>query len=199
MTEPPPKPLFHVTDEINAHEQFHSAYGAMMAAWARLEGCLFHWFMSATELSEPRARAIYFSARSFTGRHDMLVGALPFDIFDEPIRKVIRAGIKKARKYSEFRNAVAHGEPVFDIRQQSATWGQFLLTDGRTLDDDPDAVTIKQLEIATSNFNELRRLLWDVHPMYRKPSLNAEGYLRLIRELPNQARSSEPTPIPEEP
>jgi hypothetical protein len=189
---------FDDPSSVNAHDQFHNAYGAAMTAWARLEGVLFYWFMDATGFNEPIARAIFFSARNFTGRRDMLRASLPFARFDDAGMAVIKAGLGKARKWSEFRNKIAHGEPVLDIRQQSASWGQFVLAEGKSIEESDPVVTVHDLNIATRNFDELRRLLWDAHPMYRTPTLDAGQYLRLIRELPNQGHSSERSRIPED-
>ncbi len=184
-------------DAIDAHTQFHNAYGGAMAAWARLEGCLFYWFMSASGMNEAPARAIFFSARSFAGRRDMLWAILPFALFDQGAGDVIRAGLNKAQQYSEFRNKLAHREPVVDIRRESPTWAQILLVEGRDASGSPDAITISQLAAAMRNFDELRRLLWQVHPLERHPGTDAEGCLRLIRELPNQAHSREAARTPE--
>jgi hypothetical protein len=192
------QPLEDDSEHVRPDDQFHKAYGGAMMAWARLEGCLFYWFMRASGMDEPLARAIYFSARSFTGRRDMLIAAIRFSSFDDQATAVIKAGIQKARRYSEFRNQVAHREPLFDIRQGSPTWAQFVLAEGRSLDEGNDMLTIKHLGIATRNFNALTQLLWQVHPTFRTTSTDATGCLRLIRELPNQAQSTEPNQIREE-
>jgi hypothetical protein len=120
----------------------------------------------------------------------MLIAAIPFSPFNEPTRAILRGGIKKAREYSTFRNKITHGEPVLDIRQESPTWAQFVLAEGRSLEEDREAVTNTQLAAAERNFNELRRLLWDMHPFHRREDADPAKCLRLILELPNQPHSS---------
>jgi hypothetical protein len=99
------------SESVNAHDQFHNAYGAVMTAWARVEGCLFYWFMSASGMEEPLARAIYFSAKSFMGRRDMLRAAIPFSRLDED------APARSSRPASPRQTGI----PSFATRQRTAS------------------------------------------------------------------------------
>lgn len=114
-----PVPLFHGKDEASARDSFHRAYGAAMEAWAQMEHALLAWFLSATGLSEPIGRAVFFSAKSFAGRRDMLDDVIPFSPFDEDVRAFLKAVLKKTKQYSEFRNKAVHGQPVFDVGKGS--------------------------------------------------------------------------------
>jgi hypothetical protein len=59
-----------------AKREFSIVYGEAMAEWSSLEGQLFYWFQLVTGMNERLGRAIFFSARSFAARADMLAAAL---------------------------------------------------------------------------------------------------------------------------
>lgn len=102
-----PTPLDWSTPEmIAARDEFHKAFGGALVAWSAVEDGLCEWFKRCTALDERVARAVFYSARSFAGRRDMLIGALPLSNLDEKTSEGIRQCAKRARAYSEFRNRI---------------------------------------------------------------------------------------------
>jgi hypothetical protein len=197
MSEPP---TFTYAEEVRAREEFYRAFGAAMAAWARLESCLFYWFIEALKLEEATGRAIYFSAKSFGARREIFNAAIPHSTLPDEERDFLRAFSKKAAQYAEFRNRVAHGEPMFVMRSGSSLLKQYGLAEPRLSALRPVAVeqlekeivSVAQLNTATANFDELRRLAWDMHPAYRESSASPVAYRVQVLALPNQAYSTEP-------
>jgi hypothetical protein len=189
---------------VEAQRTFYQAFGLTMASWARLESCMFYWFMNAIEKPEDVARAVFFSAKNFTGRRDMFNAAIPHSSFDNDIRAFLKAASKKARQYAEFRNRVAHGEPTIDGRRTSPSFMQYVLSEPRfprssalpehALD---SIVTNEHLDTATQNLTELVRLMWDMHPQYRVADARGtpQEYRQLVLRLPNKAHSKEPARI----
>jgi hypothetical protein len=174
--------------------EFHQAYGKTLAAWSRVEEGLFEWFKRCTGLHEQFARAVFYSARSFAGRRDMLVAAIPFSTCDEKTREGIRLCLKRARTYSEFRNRVTHGHPIFTYM---LTPPQFVFVQGRVLSSPSDdkAATLNDLRIAADNFDRLAELLLGFHPEWQHPDVCEQGCLAEILSLPTEANSTEPSRI----
>jgi hypothetical protein len=52
------------------------AYGEALLQWSRLEQYLFFWFEFVTGMEHMIARAVFYSARNFNGRSEMLEAAL---------------------------------------------------------------------------------------------------------------------------
>jgi hypothetical protein len=184
--------------EYSAVQDPYRIYGEAMTAWTRLESAIFRWFQYSTRMSDPLARAVFYSARNFTGRRDMLLAAMPYAVLTDPEQAFIRAALKKTRRYSEFRNQMAHREPILDTREQSRSYLQMIMIEGADVAADPDAITLKQLRIATQNVLELRTLLDAAFPPDRLPTASVETYLLQVRTLPNEAHSEEPAPIQEQ-
>lgn len=88
--------------------EFYQAYGAAMANWAGLEYELGNLFISLTGLPERMGRAIFFSARSFLGRADMITECIPFVRTVPDGKRYLVDLVKLARKWAETRNALAH-------------------------------------------------------------------------------------------
>jgi hypothetical protein len=190
----PERVLPHISEEIAAREEFHGRLGAAMAEWARIEDALLYWFMVTANLEEPMARAVFFSARSFAGRKDMLQASIEPSAMEDDVRAFLRAGLKKAHQFSGFRNRTAHGQPMFDIDTASKTYKQYFLAEGSNSQNiRQDAVTLSDLSAATCNFHELARLLYDMLPWYRaKISASPLGHLEAVRALPSEANSKAP-------
>jgi hypothetical protein len=185
---------FTEEEHSRALAEFRTTYGMAMEAWGRLEGVLFDWFMGATGIEERLARAIYFSAKSFNARRDMLQSALPFSSLDEPTKTFLKAALKKAAQFSSFRNAITHGEPKWHPKRFA-----YVLAEGsresRPAPD--DAVTIEQIKMGYLNFFELYRVLRDLRrPLFAitpddpgPPSL--EACLARVHALPQEAYSKQ--------
>jgi hypothetical protein len=69
--------------------------------WSTIEDGLFEWFKRCTGLQERLAKSVFYSARSFEGRRDMLTAAISFSPCDKKTRTGMRLCIKRARQYSE--------------------------------------------------------------------------------------------------
>src|SRR5690348_4391750 len=102
----PRHPHYGVTPEelAKARSEFYHAFGLAMAWWARMESCMFYWFMHAIDRREGLARDSFFSAKGFTGRRDMFNASIPHSPFEPDVRAFLRAASKTARQCSEFRN-----------------------------------------------------------------------------------------------
>jgi hypothetical protein len=135
-----------------------------MQRWARLEQAMDYWFQWLAEIPENRARAIFYSAKNFAGRSDILVAVIPYAKPDDEYRAFVRAAIKKARQYNSFRNAVTHGEAIFDTRRGSLTFGQYVLAEGRdsSFEAGASAVSTQRIDTSSENVRELAKLMFDV-------------------------------------
>jgi hypothetical protein len=187
--------VFNAAEMAKAEADFQAAYGKFMQRWARLEQGMFYLFSWISEMPEDRARAIFYSAKNFLGRRDMLAGALLHAKVESRYVEFIRAGSKKARKFSEFRNAVAHGEVVFDPRPHSETYKQCILVEGKlgTYDSTDTAITLGRLEIASENVRELAKLMFDVlqhsglQDCPERDATSPEKSLLRVQALPTRA------------
>ena len=190
MRKPPP---INDADHARALAEFRTTYGMLMEAWARVEAAVFYWFMLLTGIEERMARAIYYSARSFSARGSMVDATLPLSPIDPAKKEFVKAALKKAGQYSGFRNRATHGEPVWNYRLS-----QYVLAEGDWGEKGPadDAITIRQMQVACRNFSELRRLMWELaRPRSHVGSPpSPQGYLVRIRALANEASSSEARP-----
>jgi hypothetical protein len=176
---------------------FHEELGKATAAWSSIEEGLFEWFRLCTGLEERLARAVYYSARSFEGRRDMLTAAVPFFPCDEKTRTGIRLCIKRARQYSEFRNRISHGHIIYYVSNPP----RHVIAEGRALAThfaEQSVVTLEDLKTATINFGELQYLILSFHPDWQTPDVCEQGCLAEIQALPNAANSTEPSSIPQQ-
>lgn len=190
-----------VTDPqvIEAARQFHLVYGAALAEWSRLEGQLFYWFQLLTGMDEKTARAVFFSARNFNTRADMLEAALKAANPGGPIQYFLEAALKKARAYSGFRNSATHGEPHINLQRGSATLGQFVIIQGRKVSHEAEATMMQHLIAAQKNFARLGSSLFLTFPRGGpKPAALLEEHRELVLQLPNQPHSTADDPSPSE-
>jgi hypothetical protein len=182
--------------KLAALDQFYKALGSAQAAWSAMEDGLFEWFKQCTGMQTQLARAVFYSARSFDGRRDMLLAAIPFSPCDEKTRTGIRLCVKRARKYAEFRNRFSHGHLVYLDREIP----QHMLAEGRSLDsplhEQPERnfVTCDDLRIAALNFGKLADCLLGFHPDWQPESVCEQGCLEEIQALPTEANSLEQDP-----
>ena len=123
---------FSGEEYARALDNFHLTFGSALTQWARVEERVGNWFWYSTGLSEEMARAIFYSARNFNARADMLEAALRHaEIETRGAKEFIKSAIHKAVSYSSFRNVLAHGEPTFDAQATSPTFKQILLLQGK--------------------------------------------------------------------
>ena len=113
MSEPPRKFKFTLQKEqlADASAELYHYYGHVMTRWSQLETALFYWFAKITKMPDGMSRAIFYSARGFAARAEMLEAAVANATELTPDQlKILKEALKKARSYSAFRNKVAHGE-----------------------------------------------------------------------------------------
>ena len=199
MTDQPSDEVRITKAELDkATREFETVYGAALAEWSRLEGQLFYWFQMVTGMNEKMARAVFFSARSFNGRADMLESAIDAATIDAPLRDFLEAALKKAWGYSGFRNAATHGEPHVNLQRDSPTVKQIVIIQGRKMSDEAESTMITMLDLmtATVNFKQLGGLLFAARPEELPlPSL-LETYQQRVHELPSQPHSTKPGRMP---
>jgi hypothetical protein len=188
---------WHSPEHRPALDEFHQTFGITMAAWAMVEDGLCDWFKLCTGLHEQFARAVFYSARSFAGRRDMLVAAIRFSSCNEKTQTGIRLCVKYARKYSEFRNRIGHGHLTFTHTIQPP---QFVFAQGRSMAGpltaaNLDYVTVADLKIAATNFQRLTDCILGFHPGWQAPDVCERGCLEEIRALPIEANSTKPSQI----
>ena len=129
-------PIFRPIDPLQmaqAEREFQEAYGRVMQRWARLEQAMFYWFQFVTGLNEAMARAVYYSAKNFRGRHDMLRDSIGPAALSQISQDFIRQALKKALNYNDLRNTITHGEALYDFETTSATFTQYILVQGSDL------------------------------------------------------------------
>lgn len=61
-----------------ASAEFFHFYGHVMARWASLERAPFYWFAGITGMPEGMARAIFYGARGFGARAEMLEASIQY-------------------------------------------------------------------------------------------------------------------------
>jgi hypothetical protein len=164
-----------------------------MAQWAGIERGLYYWFVHVTQLKDKMARAIFYSARSFNARAEMLLAAIEQANHLAPERlEFIQAALRRAWGYSSFRNSMAHGEPsmnIFELVGQPRKVSYYI-AQGKSLKDASVDISMEDLETATKNFHTLVNLLIDTHPTIGNVDhqwpLEA---LKLLNALPSRASS----------
>lgn len=177
--------------------EIEAALGNAMLQWATIEQRLFYWFQRLTGLSDRMARAIFYSARSFKGRAEMLEGAISASDLPAPEIEFIKSGLDKAIKYNSFRNRLVHGEVAY-VADNNGRW-QAVLADGKHPLDKQAFSVIEAglLSTATANFRQLSKLLMDAlyHVLGRQPEPEAspERCREQVEALPNQADSATPS------
>jgi hypothetical protein len=187
---------------LQAAAEFHIAYGNVMARWAQLESTLYWWFVTTTGMSDPMARAIFYGARGFMARAEMLESAAEHTITLSPgYKDLIGEGVKKAKQYSSFRNKVAHGEPRANfVQKEGNTAVHYVITQGKEPPSPSESVlSLQDLCVAAANIGKLTQHLRERHPaLLRGETKTPQECLALIRALPNVANSKS-TPTPGEP
>lgn len=185
-------------DLANA-DAFYLEYGRTLAQWAAIEARLSFWFEYVTKMPPPMASRIFYSARSFSGRSEMLEAAISQAKLPDAELEFIKEAVSKSIQYNSFRNQLAHGEPVHlltmgaDRRPQLGEWA---LQQGRDrYSRTGPRINIKALGTAAANFGELATLLDQALPTRRlfgdEPS--PEKCLERVRELPNRPDSATPS------
>jgi hypothetical protein len=96
------------SDVSDPERDFYVTYGRTMASWAMLEMSLYLLFLRLTGMRRPMGMAVFYSARSFLGRSEM-VSACIDHVRDIPAAKAfLRGAIGRANSYAMARNRLAH-------------------------------------------------------------------------------------------
>ena len=187
-----------VEDAGQAHAEFHHVYGCTMANWAAIERALYYWFACITQMDEGMAISVFYSARSFNARADMLLAAIRNAKRQTEVEiQFVKAALKKARSYSAFRNMITHGEPILSIidREGAPREIAYHIVEYKN----PEArvsVTMEDLMVAADNYQLLKVAIIDALPNQGRGT-TPEQCLEQVRALPNQA-DSRTSPNPSE-
>ena len=95
-------------DLDKADRDFYLIYGRTMAAWSDLEGALGAILVRTANLAPDVAMAIYYSARSFQGRAEMILACIPFAKTIPAGKTFLTGVVNRASAYSGARNTFAH-------------------------------------------------------------------------------------------
>ncbi|MBR1236169.1 hypothetical protein [Bradyrhizobium sp. AUGA SZCCT0182] len=200
------KVKFNIRDEIQqrASFEFLHRYGFAMACWARVEQSMYHWFALLTGMPDDMSRSIFYSARGFIARAEMLEAAIGTDKKRTQAQiSFIKAAAKKARTYSTFRNTVAHGEPRLNAQTDGSLDdgadvidAHYTLNQGKSLSSTEPPVTIGDLGVAGDNFKKLSRyMIWALPTTSALHAKPPEECLALVLALPSRPHDkSDPTP-----
>jgi hypothetical protein len=159
-----PEQLLNLAFDENSAEaiEFYHAYGWALSAWARIETNFAYQFHSIINGDVDVALSIFYSARSFGGRTDMLYAALEKSRVSDNFGTNLKALIKKAVSYNSFRNVIVHGQPALHWWPAQPQKNRMVLCQGKL--QEPEVwsalISVEQLSIAARNFASLARLVF---------------------------------------
>jgi len=185
-----------------ASAEFSMCLGHTVTNWSHIESRLYDWFQLATGMQDRMARAIFFGARGFATRAEMLEAAIEHTTALTPEQlNFLKESLKKARQYVGFRNKVAHGETVLSVIQGPNPRAFFVIAESKN-PPTSDVLEIKDLMAATESFQTLSNCLATVHPWLRERNQNLKSpaeCLSQVLALPNQPNGkSDPIPAKSE-
>jgi hypothetical protein len=186
----------HKDQLVTATLEFHQHLGAVMRMWSGVERALYNWFERATGMPDSMARGIFYGARGFSARAEMLESTLEHTTALTPAQSVfVKEAVKKARQYSGFRNRVAHGEPRLTVVHGEPTTAHYVIVQGKDVASPDEFLSIDDLD---GRIHTLQRCATEMHPWLRernKNLLSPEECLAQVRALPNQPHDkSDPIP-----
>jgi hypothetical protein len=194
-----------------AMEEFHLKFGRAMGAWATVERELGTLFMMLTKIEPAMATQIYYSARSFTGRLDILKSSLAAAKVTDEAKNVTQKVITKSRQYCEFRNKIAHDLPVLGPGHPPGSRAQMVIVDAKSQFQPPElkkhyldrGVTIEDMAHIANCFDALAKIIWDLWSELATGRGPLHGkYLQRLVALPNlppPKGQSPPSAMPEHP
>lgn len=165
-------------------ERYYMQYGKAMAAWADVEMALSDWFRRAIQplqAQDVNADGIFYSARSFAGRADMLKAATDSRLLSGDERQFIRKALKRASVYNTFRAKLAHRVTVEKRGFGPTEDGLFLHEGGDSFG--KAAIDVAHLESATLNFDALK---WIILTTSVPGGIEPEEGRRLVSLLPKE-------------
>ncbi|MEX0955212.1 MAG: hypothetical protein WDZ83_08385 [Rhizobiaceae bacterium] len=188
----------HMKEINRVSSEFFMYYGQAMDGWSALEGGLALWFAKLTRMPPKRARRIFYSARSFNGRAEMFEAALSVARLPKGTSALLKTIIKTARKYSAFRNRLAHGEANVhtDIVDGKPTF-EMLITEPQYQErmTREHGISVEDIKAANDAF---RVLAGDLMMVFNGEIAAAqlEERRELILQRPNLPSSKESAPNP---
>lgn len=194
-------PVFtNIKDWMAAEAEFSLAYGRALSSWASLEQVLYTWFHEISGMPPAMSRGIFYSARNFNGRSDMLEAAISTSTLPTEFIEFIKAAIKKSVQFNAFRNSIAHGEPaLYKPNQNNFEVRQIMIQGSKGTDTPPDLyIDVTRLDVARFNFGALRSAMIDA--LLQKLGVDDPGgptlqeCLERVRALPNRADLATPAP-----
>jgi hypothetical protein len=89
-------------------KEFYYVYGRAMSNWADIEVALGNLFLAITGMPAELGRPVFFSARSFLGRAEMLASAIPTAKTVPAGKRFLSEAVTLARTWQSIRNILAH-------------------------------------------------------------------------------------------
>lgn len=165
--------------------RMHTQLGRALSAWAEVEYHLSLWFALATGISDHgMAHNVFFSARSFSGKADLLYAALIQPHTERPWADFLREAVRHAERWSDSRNLMAHGiivgiegEGTCGLSSPASMW--------RT-----PGISVGEMECAAINFGRLSYILHQAEWDYREDQWcrpSPQGRREELLLLPNMA------------
>jgi len=99
-------------DEVDT--PFYLAYGRTLGTWAAIERELGGLFVRMSGTTQAIGLAIYYSAKSFAGRSDMVAALVDHTRTVPSGKEFIRRAVALANEYSQTRNRLAHDIHIID-------------------------------------------------------------------------------------
>ncbi len=177
-----------------------------MLAWQILESELAMLFSKLSKIPPAMAMQIFYSARSFNGRMDLFKAALAASEASADAKTLARVLIRKAKKYSEYRNKFAHDQPLVHqfgvppkleiVMVDGAAQFQIDEVKQRYVD---NAVRIADIRAAAECFRKLGNLARDFWAQGKIQSGSLDKLRERLHALPNLPPAEALSPPNEEP
>ena len=173
--------------------EFKIKYAETSLVWQAIEGQLCTLFVAISDIHPTLGRAIFYSARSFLGRYDMLSSALDVTIItNEHYKEIAQKILKRIKTYSGSRNRLAHGEFLHISIKESKYYGSTIILEPSqpwVLDPPENSVTtLEKLDLMHNNFSNIFILLSKLNDgTFVNNRELASQCLEMLDELPRQA------------
>jgi hypothetical protein len=180
------------SDVERAWIKFYTEYGGAMVAWQIIERELATLFSQLTKINPDMAIRIFYAPRSFNGRTDIFKSALVTCKVSDEIKTFARQLIRKARNYSDCRNAFAHDQPLLHQFGMPAQF-EILLVDSKGQFQSPEekkryidtAITVPEIAEITVNFRHLGNLIRDFWSRLSMQNSSLDTLRERLAALPN--------------
>jgi len=135
---------------IDLERDFYHVYGKAMSSWAILEGMLAAYFHAITGMDSQIARSVFYSARSFRSRADLLGSVINHAKTTPDGKRAIELMVFKSISYSSVRNKLAHDGHIIRPDTPERVGGIFIRSATGS-----EALSLEHIQLATQNFNNL--------------------------------------------